>query len=68
MRLLITELRFGLWQSELTMTCSHSVRETQGKFELKPLLDTLSNELLTGEDVRTKMASLRSDRYVDGET
>jgi vacuole morphology and inheritance protein 14 len=35
------------------------VRETQGKFELKPLLDTLSNELLTKEDVRTKMASLR---------
>jgi vacuole morphology and inheritance protein 14 len=35
------------------------VRETKGQFELKPLLDTLSNELLTKEDVRTKMASLR---------
>jgi vacuole morphology and inheritance protein 14 len=35
------------------------VRDTSGRFELKPLLDTLSNELLTKDDVRTKMASLR---------
>ena len=35
------------------------VRDTTGDFELKPLLDTLSNELLTKDDVRTKMAALR---------
>lgn len=35
------------------------VRDTKGEFDLKPLLDTLSNELLTKDDVRTKMASLR---------
>jgi vacuole morphology and inheritance protein 14 len=35
------------------------VRDTTGDFELKPLLDTLSSELLTKEDVRTKMAALK---------
>jgi vacuole morphology and inheritance protein 14 len=35
------------------------VRDTSGDFELKPLLDTLSSELLNKDDVRTKMASLR---------
>ena len=35
------------------------VRDTQGKFALKPLLDTLTNELLNKDDVPTKMAALR---------
>ena len=35
------------------------VRDTNAPFELKPLLDTLINELLEKEDVPTKMASLR---------
>jgi vacuole morphology and inheritance protein 14 len=35
------------------------VRDTQGTFELPPLLDTLTKELLEKEDVPTKMASLR---------
>jgi vacuole morphology and inheritance protein 14 len=35
------------------------VRETSGAFELRPLLETLTNELLEKEDVPTKMASLR---------
>jgi vacuole morphology and inheritance protein 14 len=34
------------------------VRETSAAFELKPLLDTLTNELLVKEDVPTKMAAL----------
>ena len=35
------------------------VRETLGAFELRPLLETLTTELLEKEDVPTKMASLR---------
>lgn len=35
------------------------VRDTRGDFELKPLLDTLSSELLTKDDVRTKISALR---------
>jgi vacuole morphology and inheritance protein 14 len=35
------------------------VRDTSKPFALKPLLDSLTNELLTKEDVATKMASLR---------
>ena len=35
------------------------VRDTTGSFELKPLLDTLTEELLNKEDVPTKMAALR---------
>jgi vacuole morphology and inheritance protein 14 len=35
------------------------VRDTTGNFELKPLLDTLTEELLNKEDVPTKMAALR---------
>ena len=35
------------------------VQGTKASFELKSLLDTLSKELLTKDDVRTKMASLR---------
>lgn len=35
------------------------VRETVGQFELRPLLDTLTNELLEKDDVPTKMAALR---------
>jgi vacuole morphology and inheritance protein 14 len=34
------------------------VRETSAAFELRPLLDTLTNELLVKEDVPTKMAAL----------
>jgi vacuole morphology and inheritance protein 14 len=35
------------------------VRDTSGSFELRPLLDTLTTELLEKEDVPTKMAALR---------
>jgi vacuole morphology and inheritance protein 14 len=35
------------------------VRDTNGEFELRPLLETLTNELLEKEDVPTKMASLQ---------
>jgi vacuole morphology and inheritance protein 14 len=35
------------------------VRDTTGDFELRPLLDTLMDELLGKEDVPTKMAALR---------
>jgi vacuole morphology and inheritance protein 14 len=35
------------------------VRDTKAPFELPPLLDTLTNELLEKEDVPTKMAALR---------
>lgn len=35
------------------------VRDTSGSFELRPLLDTLTAELLEKEDVPTKMAALR---------
>jgi vacuole morphology and inheritance protein 14 len=35
------------------------VRDTSGHFELRPLLETLTSELLHKEDVPTKMASLR---------
>jgi vacuole morphology and inheritance protein 14 len=35
------------------------VRETKGQFELRPLLDALTKQLLEKEDVPTKMASLR---------
>ena len=35
------------------------VRETKGEFDLRPLLETLTTELLEKEDVPTKMASLR---------
>lgn len=35
------------------------VRDTSGSFELRPLLDTLTAELLNKEDVPTKMAALR---------
>lgn len=34
------------------------VRETSAEFELRPLLETLTNELLEKEDVPTKMAAL----------
>jgi vacuole morphology and inheritance protein 14 len=35
------------------------VRDTTGTFELLPLLETLTNEMLEKEDVPTKMAALR---------
>lgn len=35
------------------------VRDTPGQFELRPLLEALTSELLEKEDVPTKMASLR---------
>ena len=35
------------------------VRDTEGGFELRPLLDTLTKELLGKDDVPTKMAALR---------
>jgi len=35
------------------------VRATRGDFELRPVLETLTNELLEKEDVPTKMAALR---------
>mmetsp|Transcript_34679 Transcript_34679/g.70096 ORF Transcript_34679/g.70096 Transcript_34679/m.70096 type:complete len:1010 (-) Transcript_34679:3388-6417(-) len=35
------------------------VRDTSGSFELRPLLDTLTKELLGKDDVPTKMAALR---------
>jgi vacuole morphology and inheritance protein 14 len=37
----------------------HLVRDTAGRFELRPVLETLTNELLEKEDVPTKMAALR---------
>ena len=49
------------------------VRDTQGNFKLTPLLETLTSELLTKEDVPTKMAALRwinmliKKRHVDME-
>jgi vacuole morphology and inheritance protein 14 len=38
--------------------CMTMVRETSSDFELKPLLDTLTNELLHKDDVPTKLAAL----------
>lgn len=35
------------------------IRDTKGSFELRPLLETLTSELLEKDDVPTKMAALR---------